>query len=101
MANNRFDIGLEDNDIVIENSDLILCESDDQHIVDTINAAPGWWKESFSDGVGIINYLKGRDVQQDLQRSIKLNLQSDGYKASPVISYDNLGNLKINANVTV
>lgn len=98
---NRFDLMLSDNDLVVKNADLILAESDDQHIVDTINAAPGWWKESFPDGVGIMQYFKGRNVQQELQRSIKLNLQSDGYKSSPVISYDNSGKLIIEANVTV
>lgn len=98
---NRFDIQLVDNDIQIQNSDIILSESDDQHIVDTINAAPGWWKENHSDGVGIMNYLKGRGIQQELQRSIKINLQSDGYNASPKVSYDTAGKLIIEANVTV
>lgn len=98
---NRFDIQLQDNDVQIDNNDLILSESDDQHIVDTINAAPGWWKENPSDGVGIMNYLKSKGAQQELQRSIKINLQSDGYKATPKISYDSTGKLIIEANVTV
>jgi hypothetical protein len=98
---NRFDIQLNDNDIVISNSDLILVESDDQHIVDTINAAPGWWKENPSDGVSIMSYLKGRDIQQELERSMKIQLQSDGYKASPKVNYDNTGKLIIETNVTI
>jgi hypothetical protein len=96
----RIDIQLDNNDIVIDN-DLILVESDDQHIVDTINACPGWWKENFADGVGIIKYLKGRNVQQELARSMKLNLQSDGYDCQPQISYDNTETLIINTNVSI
>jgi hypothetical protein len=98
---NRFDIQLNDNDIVISNSDLILVESDDQHIVDTINAAPGWWKENPTDGVAIMQYLKGRDIQQELERSMKIQLQSDGYKSQPVMSFDTNGKLIIATNVTI
>ena len=96
----RTDLMLNNGDIVFSDSDLILIESDDQHIADTINACPGWWKENFTDGVGIIKYLKGRNVQQELARSMKLNLQSDGYKCSPQIGFVN-GNLTVNTNVTV
>ena len=97
----RIDIKLIDNDLIFQNNDLIIAESDDQHIVDTINAAPGWWKETFQDGVGIMNYLKGRNVEQDLQRSVKLNLQSDGYKSSPRASYDTNGKLTVETNVNL
>jgi hypothetical protein len=98
---NRFDIQLNNNDIVVSNNDLILVESDDQHIIDTINAAPGWWKENPTDGVGINNYLKGRDIQQELERSIKIQLQSDGYNSQPSMSFDKNGNLIISTNVTI
>jgi len=97
----RTDIKIDNNDIVIFNNDLVLVQSDDQHIADTINAAPGWWKQFPVDGVGILNYFKGRNVQQELARSIQINLQSDGYNSRPLISYDNSGNLIIDTNVTV
>jgi len=97
----RTDILLENNDIVISNHDVFMAESDDQHIVDTINSAPGWWKENFTEGVGIKTYLKAKGIQQELARSMKLNLQSDGYDARPIVTYDTNGSLKIQTNVTI
>ena len=97
----RIDIKLYENDLVIVNDDLQLVESDEQHIADTINAAPGWWKENPTDGVGIMSYVKGKNIQQELARSIQLNLKSDGYNANPDISFDTNGNLIINTNVNL
>ena len=97
----RFDIQLNNNDIVINDNDIVLVVSDDQHVVDTINACPGWWKENFSDGVAILTYLKGKNIQQDLARSMKLQLLSDGYNSSPIINFDANGNLTIDPNVSL
>ncbi len=97
----RIDIQLDNNDVVIINDDIVLVESDDQHAIDTINACPGWWKENFPDGVAIVSFLKARGVEQELSRSIKLNLQSDGYTSTPVVSFDNVGKLVIEANVSI
>mgnify|MGYP001583607179 CR=1 FL=1 len=75
-----FDILLDDNgDLIIDNDDFKLGESDAQHIEDTIRAHPGWWKENFTDGVGISDYLNSSGNQQQLARNIKIQLQSDGY----------------------
>ena len=95
---NRIDIKLDDNDLLILNDDLVLVESDDQHIADTINAAPGWWKETPTEGVGIMKYLKGKN-SQELSRAIQINLKADGYDSRPVISFNTNGKLTINPNV--
>ena len=95
----RTDIKLINNDLVISNDDLVLVESDDQHIADTINASPGWWKETPTDGVSLMKYLKGRNVEQDLSRSIQINLKVDGYDSRPAVSYDSSGKLIIDTNV--
>lgn len=92
----RFDIQLLDNDLIIQNNDVVIGESDNQHIEDTINAGPGWWKENYIDGVNIRQYLKSKNFQE-INRAITLNLQSDGYSASPIISSNN-GQLTINPN---
>ena len=96
----RIDLQLDNNDIVISNNDLQLVESDSQHIVDTLNACPGWWKENYTDGVEILKYLKAKNFQE-LEKNIKLQLQSDGYNANPSVSFDTNGNLIIDANVTI
>lgn len=96
----RTDLLLDNNDLSIKNNDLMIVQSDNQHIIDTINACPGWWKQYFTDGVAILSYMKASN-SQELQRSTQLQLQSDGYSASPSVSFDSLGNLILNANVTI
>jgi len=94
----RTDLMLTGNDLTINNNDLILTDSDDQHIADTINAWPGWWKENPTDGVKIMAYLKGRNIQQELSRSMKIQLQTDGYNSRPIITQTN-NNLTVDPNV--
>jgi len=97
----RFDILLNDNDVVVTNNDVVLVESDDQHIADTINACPGWWKENPTDGVGVLRYLKGKNIQQELAKNIKLQLKADNYNSSPKVTYDNTQTLNIDTNVSL
>ncbi len=95
-----FDLKLKDNDLVIEGGDFIISESDSQHIEDTINAFPGWWKQHQKDGVGIFAYLNSSGRQQELARKIKLELQSDGYNVErPIIDISQDG-IKVNPNAT-
>ena len=95
----RNDIQLVDGDLNVINSDLQIVESDYQHIVDTINANAGTWKENVNDGVGINNYLKGVGIENELARSIKLQLTNDKYISRPIIGYDQTGTLIIDPNV--
>jgi hypothetical protein len=102
MANNNQDIALLNNDLVIVDGDLAISFSDQQHIQDTINAFPGWWKENPADGVGLFAYLGGGGVEQQLSRAIKIQLRSDGYSvSSPKVSTDPSGKLLIDPNVEV
>lgn len=90
------DLLLQNNDLVIKNGDILTGPSDAQHIEDTINAFPGWWKENPADGVGIFQYINSSGQEQQISRSIAINLQSDGYKAtSPTVTVDNKGTLTI------
>lgn len=94
----RYDIQADDNGVLeIVNNDLVWGVSDEQHIEDTINASPGWWKENFADGVGIRAYLNSDGQQQVLARSIKIQLTSDLYTVgSPSIQFGANGKLTIN-----
>lgn len=97
----RQDIALNNNDMVIKDNDWVWSESDEQHVADTINAFPGWWKENFADGVGILLYVNSKGQEQVLARSIKLNLQSDQYTVdNPTVSFVN-SQLTINPNATI
>lgn len=100
MASN-LDIALFQNDLQIRDGDFIIAESDEQHVADTINAFPGWWKEFPADGVGIFAYLNSSGQEQALARSIKINLTSDGYIVNnPSILTDEAGLLTVNPNAT-
>lgn len=96
----RTDLKQTDNDIVILDNDLIIAESDDQHIQDTIEATFGWWKQTFTEGVGIMAYLKSRDAAE-LSRTMKINLELDGYICDPIIKMDGNGTLIVNPNVNI
>lgn len=78
MADSQ-DIALLNNDLFIVDGDFAIAISDSQHIIDTINAFPGWWKENPSDGVGILSFENSSGQEQTLQRLVKIQLQSDGY----------------------
>lgn len=98
----RTDIQIDiNNELIVQNNDFIIDISDEQHIIDTINANVGTWKENPNDGVGIRQYIKGRGVENILSRSIKIQLKSDNYNSSPIVSFDSSGKLTIDANVTI
>lgn len=85
----NYDIALSNNDLLIQDGDFIIAQSDEQHIADTINAFAGWWKENPSDGVGLLQYVKSSGKEQEIARSVKLQLQSDGYQVSnPSVTID-------------
>lgn len=95
----NYDIALDNNDLAFSDGDFFVVESDVQHIIDTINAFPGWWKENPSDGVGLMAYTKSPSSMSVLNRSLRINLQSDGYVVdAPVITLGADGNLFINPN---
>jgi hypothetical protein len=96
------DLYLLDNDFLFQNGDFMIAESDCQHIDDTINAFPGWWKNYPADGVGIFQYLNSIGSEQAIKRALILNLQSDGYIVNnPVVEIDSSGNLKVIPNATI
>lgn len=99
----RYDLQLDDNNaLIVKNSDWVFDISDQQHVKDTINSNPGWWKENFADGVGIRKYQNGTGQQQVLARSIKQQLEADLYQVGiPVIMYSQNGTLNINPNATI
>lgn len=98
MAKSK-DIALYNNDLYTVSGDFAVGESDIQHVSDTIAAFPGWWKENPPDGVGIFKYLNSAGKIQFLQRSMKINLASDGYRADAVtVIIDESGKLTVVPN---
>ena len=98
----NYDFALSGNDLLIQNGDLAIAESDTQHIADTINAFPGWWKENPQDGVGIFAYLNSGGQEQTLKKTMMIQLTSDGYTLNnPTVSTDANGNLSVTPNATI
>ena len=96
----RYDIALDNNDLLFSQGDLVIAQSDSQHIVDTLNSFAGWWKEYPLDGVGIMAYTKSPSNIQEINRKIYLEVGGDGYKLeSPMVSLSASGQLLITPNV--
>lgn len=97
----RYDL-LYKEELVIENNDLIWDKSDTQHVQDTINAAPGWWKENFADGVNIRAYVNSGGQEQVLQRKIKIELESDLYKVTnPKVYFTSDSKMIVQPNASI
>ena len=86
----RHDILLdENNDLIIENGDFKIGESDQQHQQAIIATWTGQWKEFPLLGIGINYYLGGSGLQQELIREMRIQLTDDGYKFNSVDILDN------------
>jgi len=93
------DFALTGNDLLVKDGDFAISESDIQHIADTMNAFPGWWKEHPADGIGIFAYYNGPVNTQQLKKNITLQLTSDGYRVTnPEVLLNTDGQLVINPN---
>ena len=99
----NFKVGFVGNDLVFSsNGDLMHVESDEQHIEDTINADVSWWKENPIDGVGILKWIGAPGLRQKLQKKLRIELESDGYRvANPIVKFEPNGDLTINPNATI
>lgn len=91
----------DDNDLIFDGGDIKIGASDKQSMRSTINAWPGWWKEFPSVGVGISKYLNSSGKNQEIQRNIKLQLESDGFDVVTIIANNTPnGEFDIQANAT-
>lgn len=79
------DILLDNNlDIIIENGDFKVSDSDQQHIELICNTAIGNWKQYPLLGIGIINYVASSGQSEVLKRLMNVQLASDGFKINEV-----------------
>ncbi len=80
------DIILDENfDLVIENGDFKISNSDMQHIELICITDVGHWKQSPLLGVGIMKYIASSGQQDALKRAINIQLASDGYKVNQIL----------------
>lgn len=84
-----------DGDIIIENGDFKIGDSDYQHLQDNIEAQKGWFRESSHLGCAVLNKLNSA-IDSAFLQTIRINLEADGYKVEE-ISISKEGELLINA----
>jgi hypothetical protein len=68
-----------DRDLRIENGDLVIGDSDQDHINDIMNSMPGWFKKYPLLGFNPYKDLNARVDPTDLNKNAKIQLKSDGY----------------------
>lgn len=78
MKENAKDI-IFDGDLVIENGDFLVAESDGQHIEHILRADRGQFRQSPLVGVGLQKQDNASPNRQKLKQEIKLQLRADGF----------------------
>lgn len=93
----RIDILLDaDYDLLIENKDLVIGESNQQHADLLFQTIPGELKEYPLTGFGAVRKIKKVNYSpQQFVRDYKVELENDGYD-DPEISFTEDGKLEIN-----
>lgn len=85
----------DDGELLWENGDFVIGESDQQHVLDIIDSQPGETKEFPLIGFGAINYVKTRITEAEFKRDLKLQLNYDGYSNPNIDTSEGFQNLKI------
>lgn len=79
------DIALDnDLDLVIENGDFKISDSDQNHVILIIKSYFGAFKQYPLIGVGIDNYIASVGMEQIIKRNITVQLESDSYNVNEV-----------------
>lgn len=71
-------------DILIENGELVVDDSTDQHTNDLIVADKGWYKHDPRRGVGVQNYVNDLNNLPGLTTGIRSELLADGQDVESV-----------------
>ncbi len=86
-----------DGDLLIQDGDIVLGDSDDQHNQHLLVAAPGLIRRSPLSGIGMQARLKGQLSLKEadkLNQEVQLQLQADGVQ-NPVIKLNSIIDLNI------
>ena len=75
---------LINDDIAFKNGDLLVGESDAQHIEHIFKAKPGQFYQFPTLGIGIEDGIKGGINKQADRQNIKQNLESDNYRINKI-----------------
>jgi len=73
------DFLLNDGDLLIEQGDWLIADSDQQHIQLLLTSMPAEWKENPETGVGLTLSQHGA-IDGFVKRTIAVQLEADGFK---------------------
>lgn len=85
----------DNNDLLIQNGDFVIGESDQQHVMDILDSQKGEFKEFPLAGFGAINYIKRTITESEFKRDLKLQLSYDGYSNATIDTSKGIENLNI------
>ena len=95
------DITLNDDfDLLIENGDFKVSDSDMQHIQLICITNLGHWKQFPLVGVGIEQYIASSGQTDALKRNINIQLSSDGYKVNQILVSNTSENFTYSVDAT-
>lgn len=84
-------------DLIIQNGDFFIGNSDQQETNLIINTSIGNWFQYPLVGVSIINYISGNIQARQLEQAIELQLKTDGFIIEDInIEGSTYNNLQIN-----
>jgi len=71
----------ENDDLLFIDGDLVIGQSDEQHVRHIFFSHAGQWKENPRVGFGASRFLKGNENRKDkFIRELKIQLKNDGYE---------------------
>ena len=73
------DFLLNDGDLLIQQGDWLIADSDQQHIQLLLTSMPAEWKENPETGVGLTLSQHGA-IDGFVKRTIAVQLEADGFK---------------------
>ena len=84
-------------DLIIQNGDFFIGNSDQQETNLIINTSIGNWFQYPLVGVSIINYISGNIQARQLEQAIELQMKTDGFIVEDInIEGSTYNNLQIN-----
>lgn len=86
----------ESGDLLIQNGDLVIGESSQQHVGLLVELHKGELKEFPTTGFGISRYLKKSTASLTrFTRELKIELEADGFPDAKISISEDLSNLEI------
>ena len=86
----------DEGDLLIVNGDLVIGDSDQQHVYDLLTCPKGNYKEHSTIGIHALDYRnKTGDVSTRFQRDVKEELKRDGFARPKMTMINGLEDFKV------